>query len=64
MRGDPYWLTAKWAGTCVRCGAHIKRGDKAYYYPRDRALYCASDSCGEKASREFAAYKQDEECGA
>jgi hypothetical protein len=61
MRGDPYWLTAKWPGVCRRCGTRIKRGDKAYYYPSDKSLFCGADSCGEKASREFAALRQDEE---
>lgn len=54
---DPYWLTAKWEGTC-HCGGTIKKGQRAFYYPNGKRLLCAP--CSEKAAAEFAAAAADE----
>jgi hypothetical protein len=62
-RNDPYWITAKWAGKCAKCGAPIKRGERAFYYPQERRLY--SGECAEQAASDFQALAADEEsCGA
>lgn len=58
MRGDPYWLTARFDSKC-QCGTPIKKGQRAFYYPNGKRILCAG-TCGEKASREFEAARQDE----
>ena len=57
---DPFWLNARRAGACARCGRKIARGDRAYYYPNERKLLCKSEDCGEQAARSFAAQLDDE----
>lgn len=62
--GDPRWITAKFAGECQgragECKAPIKRGESAFYYPNGRKLLGRSCGCGETASAEFDAARQDE----
>jgi hypothetical protein len=57
--GDPYKLNVKYSGNCARCNARIARGQSAYYWPRERRLYCVS--CGEPLYREFVAMAVDED---
>jgi len=62
-KGDPYWITTRFAGKCLKCGRAIKRGERAFYYPRGergRNLYCDADECGRQAERQFVAEAQDE----
>jgi hypothetical protein len=63
-RGDPRWITVKYAGTCRRCGEPIPKGADAFYYPKGRALYCDSDTCGRAESRSFEAAAADEDFAA
>jgi hypothetical protein len=56
--GDPYWMTAKFPGTCAKTGVPFKRGDRVFYYPRDRKCYVGE--AAEAASRDFEACAQDE----
>jgi len=58
--GDPYWLAARFPGTCAKCKAPIPRGARAFYYPHGRSLYCAQADCGGAASADFAAAAADE----
>ena len=39
----------------------IRAGDRAFYYPSDRALYGSGCGHGEKAERDFAAHRIDED---
>ncbi|MFA5376763.1 MAG: hypothetical protein WC455_13525 [Dehalococcoidia bacterium] len=55
---DPYWLSAKYAGTCAKCGTPFKVGDQIFYYPNTRKAY--GDKCAEEASRDFASCAADE----
>lgn len=57
--GDPYMITAKYRGSCAACGAGVRPGQRAYYWPRERRIYCAP--CGEPLYREFVAMAEDEE---
>jgi hypothetical protein len=54
---DPYWITARYAGT-DRNGQPFKRGDRVFYYPATRAIL-AGDAA-EQAARDFAAAAFDE----
>jgi hypothetical protein len=66
-RGDPHWIVARYAGRCVHCGATIQAGDRAFYYPNGRAMYCDNTteaqptSCARTACNDFLSTKGDEE---
>ncbi len=48
---DPRWIRAKYPGRCF-CGAQIKPGDQALYYPIGRKIAC--QSCGYTTEAELA----------
>lgn len=58
--GDPYWLTTRYPGRCRKCGRPVHRGERAFYFPKGKALYCA-DGCGPEASARFNAERADED---
>jgi hypothetical protein len=63
-KNDPRWINVKFDGTCTRCKSVIRRGERVFYYPQDRSLYCERENCGQAASRDFNAQVFDEEqCG-
>lgn len=55
---DPYWLIARYEGTCEKCGERIKAGERIFYYPNARAAY--SGKCAEAAAADFNACAFDE----
>jgi hypothetical protein len=58
---DPFWLTSRFAGKCAKCGAQIRKGDRVFYYPSTRSIFCEKrDECGPAHSREFDASRSDE----
>jgi hypothetical protein len=59
--GDPYWITARYAGACARCHQPIRAGERAFYYPKGKVLYCQASACGEQCAAEFQSAAQDEE---
>jgi hypothetical protein len=60
MRGDPYWMKAKFASTCPRCQAPIKKGEDIFYYPNGKSVLCAADGCGKQGQRDLDSAKFDE----
>jgi hypothetical protein len=60
-KSDPRWINVKFDGACVRCKRPIRRGERAFYFPEDRLLYCEREECGKAASREFGARAFDED---
>jgi hypothetical protein len=61
-KGDPRWIVVKFKGNrCARCRRLINPGERGFYYPEDRSLYCEGEQCGKAASREFGARAFDEE---
>jgi hypothetical protein len=60
-KSDPRWISVKFDGSCARCKSVIRRGERAFYYPQNRSLYCERDNCGQAASRDFSARVFDEE---
>lgn len=58
---DPYWTTARYAGTAPD-GAPIRKGDRIFYYPNTRTALIGE--LAEQAAREFATYAADEKWGA
>lgn len=55
--GDPRWIAARFASQC-QCGSGIKRGDRIYYFPRTKTVFC--QTCGEPAHARFVSEAQDE----
>lgn len=37
--GDPYFLKAKYEGTCPETGLKIRKGDECVYFPKSRKAY-------------------------
>ena len=58
-RGDPCWITARRDGECSKCQGPVKKGERAFWYPKGRDLLC--EACGEPASARFNEAAWDEE---
>ena len=58
-KGDPRWITVRYAGQCAKCEVRIARGERAYYHPTTRTMACRA--CGEKQAAEFQAAAWDED---
>jgi len=58
--GDPYWTTARFTSKCRKCGKVIMKGERIFYYPKGKYVFCDSDGCGHAESRSFEAAAQDE----
>jgi hypothetical protein len=60
---DPKLITVRYPARCAEpnCQTPINAGDRAFYYPHDRALSGSRCSHGEKAEREFNAHRIDED---
>jgi hypothetical protein len=43
------------------CQTEINSGERAFYYPNDKALYGTHCGHGEKAERDFNAHRIDED---
>jgi len=53
VSGDPYWITVRYPGECAKCGAAIRRGEKAFYYPRGKKMYGKRCGHGAEAESDF-----------
>ncbi len=57
--GDPYWLTSRFSGPSANNdGAPIRKGDRIFYYPRERKAFVGAEA--EAASADFQSHAQDE----
>ena len=63
FKADPEWITARHPARCAEpnCQTEINSGDRAFYYPNDKALYGARCGHAEKAARDFNAHRIDED---
>ncbi len=63
FKSDPKWIIARYPARCAEpnCQTDISPGERAFYYPSDKALY--GDRCGhgQEAARDFAAQRIDED---
>ena len=57
---DPYWMTAKYAGTDAK-GRPFKKGEQVFYYPNGKKIYAGPNA--EAASRDFSSHAADEDGG-
>ena len=60
---SPYWLTARYDGECSHCHRKVKKGERIFYFPNGRSVFCDAEDCGERESRAFEAAKFDEQNG-
>ena len=60
---DPKWITVRYPAKCAEpnCQTQIKQGERAFYYSADRSVYGSSCGHAEKAERDFAAHRIDED---
>lgn len=57
MKNDPFWMTARYAGTDAN-GAPFAKGARVWYYPKGRRIYSGADA--ERRAAEFFAAAADE----
>jgi hypothetical protein len=57
--GDPYWLTAKYPGTCAGCGKPFVKGERVFRFKNGK-LYAERCGCGTHESASFQAAAADE----
>jgi hypothetical protein len=52
---DPKWITVRYPARCAEpnCQMDINSGERAFYYPSNKALYGTCCGHGEKAERDF-----------
>lgn len=58
-KNDPRRITALFNSSCCNCGAKIKKGETAYYWPHGKAIFCTV--CGEPEFRQFLSMDADED---
>jgi hypothetical protein len=60
---DPKWIMVRYPAKCAEpnCQTGINSGERAFYYPSDKALYGTRCGHGEKAKRDFNAHRIDED---
>jgi len=58
VSGDPFWLTVKYPSECHKCHKPISKGERAFYYPRDRHLYGEKCGHGEEAEADFRTHSE------
>lgn len=60
MKGDPYYLQARYASTCTTCPKKIAAGDRMVWSPTGRRAFCVkpnSTGCGDEIMRNMATLK-------
>lgn len=60
--GDPHWITARFDSTCSgkNCTQTIKRGERAFYYPKGKHIFAVPCGHAEINENDFVACAQDE----
>ena len=63
FKADPKWITVRHLARCAEpnCQTQISFGERGFYYPGDKSLYGSRCGHGEKAERDFAAHRIDED---
>ena len=63
FKGDPKWITVRHPARCAEpnCQTQINPGERGFYYPGDKSLYGSRCGHGERAERDFAAHRIDED---
>ena len=60
---DPYWLTAKFEGTCGKAGCNhpIHRGERAFYYPNTKTILAMPCGHADAASADLESHRFDDD---
>ena len=58
---DPRWITVKFPCHCAKCGAPVKAGQSAFYYPIGKSVYGSACGCADQRARDFEAARADED---
>jgi hypothetical protein len=63
FKADPKWITVRHPARCAEpnCQTPIEPGERGFYYPGDKSLYGSRCGHGERAGRDFAAHRIDED---
>lgn len=56
---DPRMLVSRFPSKCFKCGVSIPKGVNAYYWPKDRRIYCLD--CGHDDYIAFRSAAADED---
>jgi hypothetical protein len=59
-RNDPRWIEARFQSKCGKCGDAVLKGDKVYYYPLEKKVFCKKDDCSGSCERDFSSCAFDE----
>jgi hypothetical protein len=60
--GDPYWMYAKYAGTCDGCGKRFARDTRVFRFKSGK-MFAEECGCGTYESERFEAAAHDEWVG-
>jgi len=58
VSGDPYWINVRYPSHCHKCRSTIKKGERAFYYPRGRYLFGEKCGHGAEAERDFLTHSE------
>jgi hypothetical protein len=62
FRDEPKWITVRHPARCEpNCQSQINTGERGFYYPSDKLLNGSRCGHGEKAERDCAAHRIDED---
>jgi hypothetical protein len=63
FKADPKWIMVRHPARCAEpnCHTQIEPGERGFYYPGDKSLYGSRCGHAEKAERDFAAHRIDED---
>lgn len=50
--GDPYWMYARYAGTCAGCGKPFAKGDRVFRFKSGK-MFAENCGCGIGESERF-----------
>lgn len=59
--GDPHWIDVRYTGKCSKCSEVLKKGQRAFYYPNGKHLYCQANGCATAAESDFLTMAQAED---
>lgn len=60
VKGDPYWLTTRYPGTCFSCDERVNEGTRALYWPKGGRSKLQCEACGTASYQRFEAEIADE----
>jgi len=63
FKADPKWITVRYPARCAEpnCQTQIEPGERGFYYAGEKSLYGSRCGHGERAERDFAAHRIDED---